>query len=405
MNKKFGLFEMGLFAVGAGLSTAIYFPAALVSAYSLVFAGSIGVAAHLTFKSPFDGVFKSVGLGNGENYPTKIGKKKACGCTVYEFTLPAGYSTDDVEKYKYAIEQHIGKEIDVTYGFRNFYIKVYDEKMRTRYDYDPRKFKSPVEVPIGYDREGKLLTVDLSSGEPHMLIAGESGSGKSTEMRSIITSLITNNKADLFLIDLKHGVEFNMFRKCKRVSVLARTATEAESMLCEIIEEVNRRYNLMLEADCTDIKEYNKKVGSLRYQVLVVDEFAAFGKKNKKCFEMLETLSAQARACGIHLIIATQRPSADVINGVIKANITNIVGLKTKDNTNSRVVLDACGLEKLRGQGQGILKRGAEEILFQGPYLSPDLAKELVSPFEVEKRPEKKQEFVELKDFSFLDVI
>lgn len=404
LTVKESIMQLGMTAIGCGAIALSLIPECAPAAKSIMWAGSVGVTTYLATWSKFDTVFKNLKLGKESAYPFKKRKEKKDGFTLYEFTLPAGLSTEDIEKHKEAIQQHVGKEIEVSYGFKNFYIKEYTEAMKTHYDFEPMMFKSPVEIPIGYGRSNTLITVDLASGEPHALIAGETGSGKSTEMRSIITSVVINDRADMYLIDLKRGVEFNLFRKCKNVLGFARTEAEATALLQGILDEVDRRYDLMFNADCTDIKEYNKiSKEKLRYQVLIIDEFAAF--EGKKCFGLISLIAAQARACGIHLIISTQRPSADIIKGNIKANITNIVGLKTKDDVNSRVVIGSSGLEKLRGQGHGILKRGLSETVFQGPYLSPSEAKRLIAPFEVHKKEAVKKSESEIVDFEFMDVI
>jgi S-DNA-T family DNA segregation ATPase FtsK/SpoIIIE len=348
--------------------------------------------------SRFDLIFKNLKLGVNESYPVLKSQTKKESSVLYEFTLPIGLSVEEVEKNKPAIRQAIGKNIDIRYGYKNLLIEVYED-CPTDYDYKIEQIRGRVGLLIGYDRNGKLVNADLASGEPHLLIAGETGSGKSTVLRSIITNLILTSDCELFLVDLKRGAEFNVFQKSSRVKEFARTRGEAEKLLKRMSAEIDRRYDLLYENDCVDIKQYNGKFkNKLKYQVLIVDEFADLMHQDKS-ISIIEELAAKARACGIHMILSTQRPDSQVLNGRIKANVTSVLGLKSLNEINSKIIIGHDGLEKLRGHGHAILKR-VEEIELQCPFLDIQRAQELIRYTYIDKKQdEEKTGVVEGFDF------
>jgi S-DNA-T family DNA segregation ATPase FtsK/SpoIIIE len=347
--------------------------------------GIVGATYYAYTWSKFNKIFKGLGLGVGTAYPIQKGSYKTEYSTVYKFTLPAGLSLKDFDDRKEAIEQYLGRSIDIKYTYKEIFIEVYKDNIKTMYEYEPIKIKGDMPILIGYDKRGELITCDLSSGEPHMLIAGETGSGKSTTLRSLITNLILMSIVKLHLIDLKMGAEFNVFAKSNRVVSFGRTIHEAQDILSNISKEVDRRYDLFYKKDVKDIKEYNKKFQfkKLDYQVLIIDEFADL-QSEKETMRLIEDLGRKARACGIHLILSTQRPDHKVLTGNIKVNVGTVLGLKTLNSTNSNIIIDDTGLEKLRGKGHGLFKRGnITEI--QSPFISTDGVKELIKHTYVQK--------------------
>ena len=198
----------------------------------------------------------------------------------------------------------------------------------------------------------------------------------------------------------RRGAEFQIFANCNNVETFSRTRAEAETALGKISAEIDRRYDLLYANDCINIKEYLGKGHKLGYEVVIIDEFADL-QSEKGSIKLVEGIAAKARACGIHLIVSTQRPDHIILNGRIKANVTSVLGLKTMNENNSRIIIDRPGLEDLRGKGHGIFKRG-KEIEVQCPYLESDAARELLRHTYVKRvEPPKK----EIKDFDFLEAI
>lgn len=398
-NKQSLLYTCGMSVIGGAFISAIYPPWGPIG--TLLMGGSIIAMAYTAWNwTPFDKLFRNLGLGIDGAYPFPKGKKNTDCSTIYRFTLPCGLCLTNFIDKQEEIESYLGKDVEIKYTYKEIQIEVFDTKMKTMYPYQPIELKGDVPIIAGYNRKDELISCDLSSGEPHMMIAGETGSGKSTLLRAIITNLILMSKVIIHLVDLKNGAEFNIFRKSNRVMSFCRSIKETEDLLMSLSVEVDRRYDLFYEKDVKDIKEYNKKFKSkLDYQILIIDEFADL-QGNKNCMAILEELGRKARACGIHLLLSTQRPDSKVITGPIKANITVVLGLKTLNSTNSQIIINEPGLERLRGEGHGIFKRGSK-IEIQAPFLATDKARELIKHTYVEKKKEVQQS--ELKDFKCLE--
>jgi S-DNA-T family DNA segregation ATPase FtsK/SpoIIIE len=346
----------------------------------------------------FEKLLETLGIEANNKTPRLKEKIKTDYGWCYRMSVPPGISTAHFEKHKLEIEQFLGHNVKISYDNHNIFVEIYEVELENLIPYIPYKAKG-IEFPIGVEFGGKLITVNLSTGDPHMIIAGESGSGKSTVLRSIITSLILNNIL-VHLIDLKYGAEFAIFRNSKYVKSFCKTKREANETLYALIAEVERRYNLFYDNDCVDIKEYNKKHREkIPTEFLIVDEFADL-QSEKDSIELLEELAAKARACGIHLILATQRPDQKILNGRIKANCPCILGLKTTNEVNSRIIIDHGGLEKLRGFGHGILKNGQEKEV-QCYLLQTDTARQLIKHTNIDKR-KKEEPKQEIWNYDFM---
>lgn len=237
---------------------------------------------------------------------------------------------------------------------------------------------------IGKNILDERICIDISK-TPHLLIAGATGSGKSVCINNLICSVITQcNPKDvkLVLVDPKM-VELSAYNKVPHlIGNVITDCDETIQMLDGLIHEMNRRYNLLKAIGVRNIEGYNSKQSKkLNYIVLVMDEFADFMATNAKELEpRIAKLTAMARAVGIHLVLATQRPSADVITGVIKANIPSRISFQVSSSVNSRIILDQSGAEKLIGQGDMLLSLSTQQGLerIQGAYLSDDEVEALV---------------------------
>jgi S-DNA-T family DNA segregation ATPase FtsK/SpoIIIE len=220
------------------------------------------------------------------------------------------------------------------------------------------------------------------------LLAGTTGGGKSNILKVIITTILRTRLNIYFhLVDLKGGVEFNIFRRCGAVKSFCRDVASAENLLKMMVAEVDRRYDLFFEREaCKDIKDYNAIPGVeiLPYEIVVMDEFADL-QDNQEALAAMEELSRKARACGIYLIASTQRPSVDVFKNAIRSNFTNVCGLKCKENAVSRVICGESGLEDLRGRGHGKFFHDGTVEEFQAPLLTSDECLKLIRHLYVDK--------------------
>jgi S-DNA-T family DNA segregation ATPase FtsK/SpoIIIE len=325
-------------------------------------------------------LFNSMRLCTESESPQFIHKIERPNSVVFEFTLPMGLSLQHFLNKQEPIEQYRRHLCQIDYDFDtgHIFIVEFGEQPKT-IPFKPVDINNPAEILIGYDRDGNVITVDLGDGEPHMYIAGETGCGKSTTMWSIITNMLLFNDVELWLGDLKGGVEFSMFYGHPKVTKLATTVDEVGKIFEEIETEIKARLALFRKNRVRNIKAFNQKVEYMKYKFIIIDELAqlTYGK-NKEPVQALERISAMARACGIHLIIGTQRPDKEVINGRIKINFANIIGMKTLNRTNSMVILDHDGCESLQ-VGQAIFKRGLKEVYVQIPLITDEQAEVLIN--------------------------
>ena len=220
---------------------------------------------------------------------------------------------------------------------------------------------SPLEAVLGLDLSGRPSTIDLRK-MPHGLIAGATGSGKSVCINSILTSLLykaTPDELRLLLIDPKM-VELAPYNRIPHlVSPVITDVKAANAALKWAVEEMERRYELFAHGGVRDIARYNQKAEEHRefskklpYLLIVIDELADLMMvAPAEVEESICRIAQKARACGIHLVIATQRPSVDVITGLIKANVPTRIAFSVSSQVDSRTIIDVPGAERLLGRG------------------------------------------------------
>ncbi len=225
---------------------------------------------------------------------------------------------------------------------------------------DWQKLKSPLGFVIGKDIAGKPIVGELDK-MPHLLVAGQTGSGKSVMINTVLTSLLYRNTPSdlkLILVDPKQ-VELTPYNDIPHL--LAPVIHEPEKCISALkwaVAEMDRRLRTMAEANRRNIAEYNalKKEEGMPYIVIVIDELADLMMMAARDVESLVVRLAQkARAAGIHLVFATQRPSVDVITGLIKANVPGRIAFTTQSQVDSRTIIDQAGAEKLLGRGDMLL--------------------------------------------------
>ncbi len=244
--------------------------------------------------------------------------------------------------------------------------------------------KSTCEIPLalGKDILGEAQVIDLVQ-TPHLLIGGATNSGKSVLVNSIICSILFRRSPEevrLFLIDPKI-VELKLYNGCPHLLTPVITdPKKAFQALQYCISEMERRYTLLDALGVRDIRAFNKKakkerVQRLPYIVIVIDEFAdLMATTGKELESTLARLAAMARAIGIHMVLATQRPSIDVITGLIKANIPSRIAFMVANKFDSRIIVDAVGAEKLLGKGDMLFSAAWNPfpVRIQGAYIDDE---------------------------------
>ncbi|MFB7302064.1 FtsK/SpoIIIE family DNA translocase [Heyndrickxia sporothermodurans] len=287
--------------------------------------------------------------------------------------------------------------------------------------------ESKLQIGLGRDITGEAVLAELNK-MPHLLVAGATGSGKSVCINGIITSILMRAKpheVKLMMIDPKM-VELNVYNGVPHLlAPVVTDAKKASQALKKVVSEMERRYELFSHTGTRNIEGYNdhvkrhnvetgEKQPLLPYIVVIVDELADLMMVASNDVEdSITRLAQMARAAGIHLIIATQRPSVDVITGVIKANIPSRIAFAVSSATDSRTILDMGGAEKLLGRGDMLfLPVGASKpVRVQGAFLSDDEVEEVVdfvisqqkAQYQEEMIPDDTPEVVETVDDELYD--
>lgn len=245
--------------------------------------------------------------------------------------------------------------------------------------YDDEFYKSDTTIVLGQDINSKFKYIDLAK-TPHLLVAGTTGSGKSVFLNTLISCLLMKQtEVDLILIDPKK-VEFKVYNNVRNLLIPVVTDIEnACNTLSWLLQEMDYRYQLFEKYGVKNIDEYNK-TKRMRKIVVVIDEFADLmmqgGKDIEYCVARLTQLS---RACGIHLVIATQRPTTDVITGLIKSNMPSRISFAVPSAVDSKVILDETGAENLLGHGDMLCKIAGERTTrLSGCFIGEDEIKRLV---------------------------
>lgn len=239
----------------------------------------------------------------------------------------------------------------------------------------------PMNVVLGLDLSGQPVYLNLAK-MPHCLIGGTTGSGKSVCINSIITSILYKAHPDdvkLILIDPKI-IEFSNYEDMPHLATPVITEPKmATAALKWAVEEMQNRYHLFRTYRCRDFEEYakvtekNVNAKPIPYIVIIIDELADLMMISGNDVEdYIQRITQKGRASGIHMIVATQRPSVDVIKGTIKTNIPTRIAFHVKTQIDSSIILDHGGAEKLLGHGDMLFNDSVEEMRLQGTYISND---------------------------------
>lgn len=278
--------------------------------------------------------------------------------------------------------------------------------------------KNKLGVILGKDISGKPIIAELDK-MPHLLIAGATGSGKSVCINTIITSLLMRahpEEVKLILVDPKK-VELSIYNGVPHL--LAPVVTDpkkAAGVLREVVSEMERRYDVFASVNARNIKGYNEYAKEhnvhadeenqkeiLPYQVIILDEVADLMMvASKEVEDCIMRISQMARAAGIHLIVATQRPSTDIITGVIKANIPSRIAFAVSSSVDSRTILDTSGAEKLLGKGDMLFSPmgSSSPLRVQGAFVSDEEVAEIVHFVSQQREAIYEDKYVNVKSVS-----
>ncbi|MCZ0873604.1 DNA translocase FtsK [Peribacillus sp. AS_2] len=262
-----------------------------------------------------------------------------------------------------------------------------------------QEHESPLAVALGLDISGQPIITDLRK-MPHGLIAGQTGSGKSVCINTMLVSLLykaTPQELKLLLIDPKM-VELAPYNRIPHlVSPVITDVKAATAALKWAVEEMERRYELFVHAGVRDITRFNEQAekagqysSKLPYILVIIDELADLMMMSPADVEeAICRIAQKARACGIHLIVATQRPSVDVITGLIKANIPTRIAFSVSSQVDSRTIIDSGGAEKLLGRGDMLFAENgsSKTVRLQGTFVSDEEIDQVVNHVKREQQP------------------
>jgi len=281
-----------------------------------------------------------------------------------------------------------------------------------------RNFEGALPLILGEDTVGNQVVVDLAK-MPHLLIAGSTGSGKSVALNTMLMSLLCKHSPDdlkLILIDPKR-LEFSSYTDIAHLLFpIVTHPKKAAPVLRWVVHEMERRYELLAECGARNIFDYHKQTAydasaqSMPFIAVIIDELAdLMMTAGKEVEDLITRITQMARAAGIHMIIATQRPSVDVITGLIKVNFPSRISFRVTSKIDSRTILDCMGAEKLLGRGDMLFLDSHQSVLrrVHGAYVSDEQINQIADHIRSERLPEyldiSEQQIVAENDMSDAD--
>ena len=349
-------------------------------------------------KEHLEQVFTDTGLKSKTGRtPAPISTRRKGDGTFKQKFKNRGFSKNQLESAKSSLQASMGCYIDdikVNTKDMSFELVCSDTPMPKMIEYhdlveDLSSRTDYTKIVIGRNRT-ETISCDLKS-TPHLLVAGETSSGKSSFIRQALTTLYRRNKTMQFsMIDLKAGLESNMFEGKKRIKI-ASDLKSAENHLKSIGEELEKRFKKLKSAGYTSINEIRSSSDlKMTRRVIVIDEITElfYGSRSKGSFgarEVINRIARQGRAAGLHLIIGTQRPDSRSLDTQIKANLSGKLCFKMADNTSSVIVLGSAKAKNLPAiAGRAIWQSGMKSLEVQTPFIDIHGAKAILDGKEVD---------------------
>ncbi|MBD7967792.1 FtsK/SpoIIIE domain-containing protein [Paenibacillus gallinarum] len=302
--------------------------------------------------------------------------------TEISFVLPIGLMPDEIYKKKDLFYQAFGSELefDLSKDKRRFFIKAYNEEVKM-FDYDQEKIAEgakdiPLPIVVGNTQSG--LVVYNMVENPHLLITGETGSGKSIQLRSILTTLLTQckDRVELYCADLKR-TEFHIFKGIAKEVVIK--PNDLETLLLKVVKKMNRTSDLLNKHGLAHIDDLPKAIRP-KYTLVAIDEFVLL-KKEKDIMSMLEEISSVGRALGVFLILSLQRADSTVMDGILKNNLTVRMAFRASSAVNSRIAIDSGEASEILNKEKGRFVFSMDGLKFaQAPLLALTDAKAMLEP-------------------------
>jgi S-DNA-T family DNA segregation ATPase FtsK/SpoIIIE len=369
-----------------------------------------GIALDLLLKGgKYEKLFRLCGLENKNGQvPIVIKREENDRQKTLVIHLPNGISQKHFEAKQQELEQALNAKIEFGYN-KNLILKLTEMSLRNRYPYIFEQCEGPLQLYVGNTHSGKFY-LDIEKC-PHAIVAGETDSGKSSLLDTITLSLLlSKHNIDLHLIDFQ-AVTLGKYENCRKVRSYGETPKDFENLLNNMAEENNRRLTLFRSVKN---KVYIDKLSAwntqypdktLPYIVVLIDEFTRLAESDyEDILEKFRTRVSMDRKVGIHYITALQRPDVKCISGSIKANMPTRIAFKTVTDSDSEVILDQSGAEKLIEQGRFLAKYCGKLTEVQGLYADPkqimkilkqNKAYKTIEEKEAEKQQQKRKEQAE----------
>ena len=356
--------------------------------------------------SVWDKFWLSVGVYTGEkpNYvlPKLLGVEEIKGGRRFVFMLPLGKSSHHLTKVDTTIKEFMNaRMVNIVHlkGTKDGVLVGIDAIMdelptNVPFSLEGEKDSKSFKILLGDSLFGKVF-IDMIN-IPHLLLAGATNSGKSVMLKAILMYLLCRyspNELEVYLADLKR-TELLRFKNIKHVKKCVYSVEDTHTMMKEVLDECNRRCALFeMNGHKSNIIEYNNSVSDkdkLPFMFVVIEEYVRYtnggGNDVKERQTVLNDLISVCRATGIYVCLTVQRPTKNTLGDILKANIGNIIGFKTVDKENSKVICEDTNLlGNLRGNGNGYLFSGTDKVEFQGMYLSNSDINKLIKEYKLEK--------------------